>query len=207
MTKPPSTRLAERWLDALLPNVAWDGWTEQSARKAADEAGLTDAQRTLAAPRGVPDLIEAFFDRAERTAAAEMAARDLSELGVRGKVSAGLRAWLDALSPDREAVRRAAAHGLLPWRAGEAAQRLWSIADTVWTAAGDDAEDYNRYTKRGLLAAVIPASLLYWLTQDDQEKVDAFIERRLTNAMRVGRAGGRVLGPVLDRVWPVRREA
>ena len=54
------------------------------------------------------------------------------------------------------AVRRAAARGFLPWGAGPALQRSWKVADMVWTAAGDTSEDYNRYSKRGLLAGVIP---------------------------------------------------
>ena len=112
--------------------------------------------------------------------------------------SSDLKAWLDALEPNREAVRKAAGHGLLPWGAGAAAKRVWSVADAIWEAAGDTATDYNRQTKRALLSAVIPRVVMYWLEQPDPERVERFIMTRLQEAMKLGQAGGKVLGPVLD---------
>ncbi len=202
MNDTPSHRLRAAWLDALLPHAPFDGWTEAAADRAAGEAGLSANERALAAPRGVRDLVEAFFDTAERRAELSLADQDLDTMRVRDRVAAGVRAWLDALEPDKEAVRRAAARGFLPWGAGDAMRRSWSIADTVWNLAGDEATDYNRYTKRGLLASVLPAITLYWLNEEDPEKVDAFIARRLDGAMRLGQLGGRVLKPFLNPVAP-----
>ena len=108
MTVTPSAALRFRWLDALLPEVAFDGWTEEAAAKAADAAGLTAGERALAAPGGVTDLIDAFFDRAGEAARDSLAAQDLSGLNTPGRVRAGVLAWLAALEPHREAVRRAA---------------------------------------------------------------------------------------------------
>lgn len=198
MSMPPSEALREAWLDALLPEIAFDGWTEGAARTAAETAGLSAGEQALAAPNGVTDLIEHFFARAESSAAATLAARDLAELRVHERVAAGVRAWLDALD-DREAVRRAIAWGARPWRAGQPLQRAWSVADMVWTAAGDTSEDYNKYSKRGLLASTLPAIVFYWLDEQDGEKVDAYIARRLKSASQIGQAGGKLLKPFLRR--------
>ena len=198
MTISPSSRLCDRWLEVLLPNVPFDGWTDVAARTAAKEAGLTDDEQALAAPADIKDLLEAFFDRAEAEMSERLAATDVTGLGVRDKVGLGLKLWLEALAPDREAVRRAATRGFLPWHTGAATQRTWSVADTIWTGIGDTSEDYNRYTKRGLLAAIIPALVLYWLDEEDEEKVDAYIKRRLTRAMKIGQAGGKVFRPLLN---------
>ncbi|HBX93320.1 MAG TPA: COQ9 family protein, partial [Hyphomonas sp.] len=64
MTQTPSEVLRFRWLDAMLPDVPFDGWTEATAARAAKQAGLSEGEQALAAPNGVPDLIDAFFDRA-----------------------------------------------------------------------------------------------------------------------------------------------
>ena len=40
MTQTPSEVLKFRWLDAMLPDVPFDGWTEVAAAKAAVRAGL-----------------------------------------------------------------------------------------------------------------------------------------------------------------------
>ena len=62
MTEPPSETLRRRWLAELLPDVAFDGWTEAAARLAAGRAGLSEGEQALAAPQGVVNLIDAFFD-------------------------------------------------------------------------------------------------------------------------------------------------
>lgn len=198
MKKTPTETLRAKWLAALLPNVAFDGWTEAAAEAAAAEAGLTDGEQALAAPNGISDLVDAFFAGAEHRAAEKLADMDMSAMRVPDKVAAGVKAWLDELAPYHEAVRRAIARGLLPWGAGGALQRKWSVADMVWDAAGDTATDYNRYTKRGLLVAVMLPIMLKWVDRpSDKEMVD-FINRRLRQVSKLGQAGGRVAKPALD---------
>jgi ubiquinone biosynthesis protein COQ9 len=199
MTLPPSEILRRRWLAELLPEVAFEGWSEEAARAAAVRAGLTEGEQALAAPQGVVNLIDALFDAAEAEARAALAAIDMTAMRVPDKVKRGVLAWLAALEPNREAVRRAASRGFLPWSAGPALQRTWKVADMIWTAAGDASEDYNRYSKRGLLAAVLPAIVLYWADHPAPEDLDGFISRRLANASGLGQRAGRIVKPVLER--------
>ena len=199
MTLPPSEILRRRWLAELLPEVAFEGWSEAAARAAAVRAGLTEGEQALAAPQGVVNLIDALFDAAEAEARAALAAIDMGAMRVPDKVKRGVLAWLAALEPNREAVRRAASRGFLPWSAGSALQRTWKVADMIWTAAGDASEDYNRYSKRGLLAAVLPAIVLYWADHPAPEDLDGFISRRLANASGLGQRAGRIVKPVLER--------
>lgn len=200
MTTPPSVLLRRRWLEALLPEVVFEGWSEVAAAAAADKAGLTAGERALAAPRGVVDLIDGFFDEAETRAKAALEGEDFEGLRVPEKVKRGVLAWLEALEPHREAVRRAASRGFLPWSAGPALQRSWKVADMVWTAAGDASEDYNRFSKRGLLASVVPAIVLHWADNPSAEDLESFIDRRLSHASGLGRTAGRFVKPLLDRL-------
>ncbi|MBY9066401.1 COQ9 family protein [Hyphomonas sp. WL0036] len=200
MTTPPSVLLRRRWLEALLPEVVFEGWSEVAAVAAAEKAGLTEGEKALAAPRGVIDLIDGFFDEAETAAKAALEGEDFEGLRVPEKVKCGVLAWLEALEPHREAVRRAASRGFLPWGAGPALQRSWKVADMVWTAAGDASEDYNRFSKRGLLASVIPAIVLHWADNPSAEDLESFIDRRLSHASGLGRTAGRFVKPFLDRL-------
>lgn len=197
MTRSPSNLLRDKWLEAFLPEVAFDGWTGRAARHAANAAGLSEAEQALAAPSGVPDLIAHFFNTAQEHACTAIETADLSTLRVHEKVAFGVRAWLDAMETDREAVRRAVNWGALPWRAGAPAQRAWSVADMIWTAIGDTSQDYNRYTKRGLLASALPSIVLNWLDETDSEAIDAHIASRLKRAMQFGQAGAKIAGPFL----------
>lgn len=199
MTLPPSEILRRRWLAELLPEVAFEGWSEAAARAAAGRAGLSEGEQALAAPQGVVNLIDALFDAADAEARAALAAIDMTAMRVPDKVKRGVLAWLAALEPNREAVRRAASRGFLPWSAGPALQRTWTVADMIWSAAGDASEDYNRYSKRGLLAAVLPAIVLYWADHPAPEDLEGFVSRRLANASGIGQRAGRIVKPVLER--------
>jgi ubiquinone biosynthesis protein COQ9 len=199
MTLPPSEILRRRWLAELLPEVAFEGWSEAAARAAAGRAGLSEGEQALAAPQGVVNLIDALFDAADAEARAALAAVDMTAMRVPDKVKRGVLAWLAALEPNREAVRRAASRGFLPWSAGPALQRTWTVADMIWSAAGDASEDYNRYSKRGLLAAVLPAIVLYWADHPAPEDLEGFVSRRLANASGIGQRAGRIVKPVLER--------
>lgn len=200
----PSENLRNRWLENLLPLVVERGWTLPAAKQAARQAGLSAGEQALAAPNGVTDLIDHFFDRATDQMLRDLAREDLEALRMHERVAAGIWAWLEVLDVDKAAVRKAAGHGLLPWGASAAIKRVWSISDAIWEAAGDTATDYNRQTKRALLSAVMPRIVLFWLDHEDPDEVQRFIARRLQNAMKIGQAGGKVIGPVLDFAERVR---
>jgi len=201
----PSSKLRDRWLEALLPRVAESGWTMVNAKQAARDAEITPGEQALAAPNGVTDLIDHFFEGAIDQMLATLATRDLTALRTHERVAAGVRAWLDALADHKAAVRKAAGRGLAPWGAGAAVKRVWSIADAIWEAAGDTATDYNRQTKRALLSAVLPPIILYWLEHDDPDELDRYIADRLQTAMKLGQTGSKVLKPLLDLAEQIRR--
>lgn len=196
--RTPSESLRDHWLEALLPLVPEAGWSHTALARAAEIAGLGAGEQALAAPNGINDLIDHFFETAGDAMLADLATQDLDALRVHERVAAGLKAWLKALEPNREAVRKAAGRGLLPWGAGAASRRVWSVADLIWEAAGDTAQDYNRQTKRALLSAVIPSVVMRWLHTRDEAAIDAHIMRRLKQAMKLGQTGGKLLGPVLS---------
>ncbi|RIJ30618.1 COQ9 family protein [Henriciella mobilis] len=198
MTVRPSLQLQDKWLDALLPIVEDEGWTDHALTLSAREAGISSEEKALAAPNGVADLIERFFDRAEEEMLETLATADLSGLRTHERVAEGIKAWLAALAPYRPAVKRASTRGFLPWHAPDAAKRTWKVADTIWTAAGDTATDYNRETKRGLLSAVLPPIVLYWLDEPSEDDLDTFIEKRLQNAMKLGQTGSKFAKPALE---------
>lgn len=203
----PSADLRAKWLAALLPNVPFDGWTREAAKAAALDAGLSAGEQALAAPRGLPDLVDGFFDMVEQDAANALKQTDLTGMGVRQKVALGVTVWLDALAPNKEAARRAGARGFLPWVAGDALQRTYSVADMIWTATGDTSSDYNQYSKRGLLAATLPLIFVRWLDEDDEDAMQAYIARRLTRAMKFGQVGGKIVAPLLNAVKAVRQRS
>jgi ubiquinone biosynthesis protein COQ9 len=194
--------LKQRLLDAILPHVAFDGWSETAFRAAVADAGAEPALARAACPRGALDLAVAFHRRGDTAMVERLRATDLSAMRFRDRVATAVRCRLEAVE-DREAVRRGAALFALPHLAPEGSRLIWGTADTIWTALGDTSDDLNWYTKRATLSGVYAATVLYWLGDQSpgHEATWAFLDRRIEDVMRIEKAKARLReNPALSRL-------
>lgn len=176
----------DRLLDAALPHVPFDGWTETALRHAVAETGDDMALARLAFPRGGIDMALAFHRRADRELSRALDRADLQSMRVRDRIAFCVRKRIEIVADHREAVRRGASLFSLPMNAPEGARAIWDTADLVWTRCGDTSTDYNWYTKRAILASVISSTMLYWLGDQSTDSVStwAFLDRRIENVMQ-----------------------
>ncbi len=185
MTEKSNTTKA-RLLSAILPHVAFDGWSDVSFVAAAEDAEtpLKDARATC--PRGAIDLAVAFHRQGDAAMAERIARSDLSEMRFRDKVATALQFRIEAMT-DKEAVRRASTLFALPVHAPDGARLVWETADHVWTALGDASRDGNWYSKRLTLSGVWAATVLFWLGDEspDHAETTAFIHRRIVDVMKI----------------------
>jgi ubiquinone biosynthesis protein COQ9 len=192
---------AARLLEAALPHVTFDGWSEATFRAAAADAGLVPELARAACPRGALDLAVAFHRRGDRAMEAALAAADLSGLRFRDRVALAVRERLSGA--DREVVRRGAALFALPQNAGTGAALVWGTADAIWRALGDRSDDINWYSKRATLSAVYSATVLFWLGDESAGHAAtwAFLDRRIEDVMRFEKFKAQVReNPVLGRM-------
>ncbi|WP_410001052.1 COQ9 family protein [Vannielia litorea] len=174
-------------LDAALPHVAFDGWSDEALTRAAEEAGVSLAEARALFPKGAVDLALAFHARGDAKMQAALAEAELEEMRYSDRIAHAVRLRLEAIEGDREAVRRAASLFALPQNAAAGAGAVWGTADAIWRAMGDTSEDLNWYSKRATLSAVYSATLLYWLGDESagHEATWAFLDRRIADVMRV----------------------
>ena len=200
MIHPPE-RLPERdaAVEAMLPNVPFDGWTMKALRAGLAGAAMPADEAELLFPGGAADMIEVFCDLADR----RMAAEGLNETGVSARVRALIALRLRRNRPHKEAIRRALAVLALPGNGRVAARITARTVDAIWYAAGDRSVDFGWYTKRAILTAVYGATLLFWLRDSSEDDADtlAFLDRRLRDVGRIGKARGRMEG-MLGRLRP-----
>ena len=191
MTKvDPSVKARRAILSAALPNVAFDGWTSLSLKQAVKAAGLPGGAEELYFSGGPLELIEFWNAECDRIASEELAKLDLPNMRIRDKVTAGVLARFYAIGPHEEAARRAIARTALPDGLSLSPKILWAAADTIWRGIGDKSTDFNYYTKRTTLSAVISTSLAAWLSDDDPQKAKArkFLDARIENVMQFEKA-------------------
>jgi ubiquinone biosynthesis protein COQ9 len=177
-------------LSSVLAQVPFDGWTRDAYHRGVKLAGVTQGEADLLFPQGVRDVIALFGNEAD----AAMQNRIDEEPGfarmrVRDKITFAVRARLEHLTPHREAVRRMMMWYAMPFHLPLGMKRLYHTVDVMWRAAGDNSTDFNFYTKRGLLAGVLKATVLVWL-DDASPGCRAsweFLDRRIGDVMKAGK--------------------
>lgn len=180
----------------LAPNAAFDGWNEQAVRAAADAIGADHDVARLAVPGNAVDMIDLWFAGIDRRMADALPPETLGAMKIRAKITALVEARLDALAPDREALRRAVVILAMPQNAARAAKLGWRSADTMWRLAGDNATDYNHYTKRAMLGGIYAATIAVFLNDESEGQAEtrAFLGRRIENIMQFEKAKAKLAG-------------
>jgi ubiquinone biosynthesis protein COQ9 len=181
-------------LDALLPQIPFDGWTETALRNALKSIGQPPEDAKLIFPGGPGDMIEAFCALSDARMEQAARAADLTAARVPARVKAILAIRFEQNRGDKEAIRRALSWLALPNHTRRAARITAATVDAVWHAAGDSSADFSWYTKRGILAAVYSATLLFWLADNsaEDEATIRFLDRRLAGVARIGKFRKRV---------------
>ena len=192
-------------LDALLPQVPFDGWTQTSVRNALASIGRPRDDAVLMFPNGAREMIESTFALMDQRMAEEADAADLAAYRLPARIRAIIAIRLEQTRGNKEAIRRAFSWLSLPTHAPVAARITAATVDTIWYAAGDTSADFSWYTKRGILAAVYSATVLYWLSahSEGDEATLRFLDRRLHDVARIGKIR-KTLGTRCGRLLPRR---
>ncbi len=170
-------------LREALGLAALDGWNAMTLKRAVKAAGFPEGTEVLTFPEGVPDLLRFWSFELDKAMVEIFQEEDVPSLKIREKVALAVKRRLQLLKPYREAARRAQLRLLFPDVCSLKAKLIWATADKIWKALGDTSLDGNYYSKRAVLSGVYASTVHVWMYEEDEEKVWAFLERRLTGVM------------------------
>lgn len=179
--------LRDQVLLEVLTHVPFDGWSKRAMQAAEESSGLGEGAAYRAFPGGLSDMAahaSDYFDREMLTALEDV---NLDDMKIRDRVIAGVRARIEACMPYKEAMRRLLGYMALPGNKPLAAKNAWATCNRIWYAAGDNATDFNHYTKRGLLFPVYTTTVLYWLSDESEgsEATWGYLDRRIRDVMKI----------------------
>ena len=174
-------------LAPVIPvHAGFDGWSDAALERAALQIGIDPGAARLAFPDGATGMIDAWFASIDAAMAQALPPETLAAMKIRQWITALVWARIEAIAPNREALRRALAILALPQNIALGARLGWRAADVMWRRAGDVATDYNHYTKRTLLAGVYAATSIVLLDDQSEGLADTrgFLDRRIEGVMR-----------------------
>lgn len=186
----PSLSARRALLSAALSHAPFDGWTQTTLKQACKDANLPKGAEELYFPGGPLEMIEFWNAENDNYMRAQLEKLDLSTMRIRDKVTQAVLARFEAIGSHEQAARRALARTALPDGLSLSPKILWAAADSIWRAIGDTSTDFNYYTKRTTLSAVISTSLGAWLSDEGpkKEKAKAFLDARIENIMQFEKA-------------------
>lgn len=171
---------------AIGRNAAFDGWSPAAVKAAAEEIGVDPDVAALALKGGAMTLIDAWIDGIDLELAHRLPPEKLNAMKIRERITALLATRMEIMAPDRESLRRAMAIMASPQNLPRAAKIGWRSADRMWRLAGDNASDFNHYTKRMTLSAVYGSLLTVFVNDESDNFADsrAFLDRRIDNVIQ-----------------------
>jgi ubiquinone biosynthesis protein COQ9 len=177
-------------ITAILPNVAFDGWSRPALRAAARRIGMPADEALALFPNGAAELVACFSRWVDVRMLDRFEAMVPQSSRIADRIALAIATRLEIIAPWREAVRRALSVLALPRHAPLGLRLLYETVDGIWYAAGDRATDFSFYTKRVTLAAIYAGTLLYWLEDSSPDFADthAFLERRLSEVASIAKA-------------------
>ena len=186
-------------IDAALPNVAFDGWTDQLILDAIDKAGYDSDIFDAVFINGLSDAVEHFSFMVDEEMMEKLNMLNVEEFSIRRRVYQAVEERLIILNRNKEAVKMGLIYWGIPLRGINGGKCLWRSSDLIWDWAGDRSTDYNKYSKRLILSGVIASTILYWL-QDDSDNIEntlAFLDRKIQNVVGIGKFIGGLKSKIL----------
>ena len=164
----------------------FDGWSDEALAMAASQLGVPAERAKLCFPGGAIEMIDAWFDAIDRATAQAYPPERIEKLKVRQRIRDLVLHRIEIINPHKEALRRAFAILAQPQNAMRAARLAWRAADRMWRIAGDNATDFNHYSKRGILSALYTSTMLVFLddSSEDLAETRGFLDRRIDDVMR-----------------------
>jgi ubiquinone biosynthesis protein COQ9 len=190
MRSPLAESQRDQLVEAMLPDVPFDGWSRATLRAAARRIGIPASEALALFTDGPAEYVACFSRWADRRMLDRFEGLPTDNLRAAERIALAVNLRLEIVEPWREAVRHALAVLALPQHALLALRLLYETVDGIWYAAGDSATDFSFYTKRATLAGIYAATVLYWLEDRSPGFADtrAFLDRRLADVARIGAA-------------------
>ncbi len=151
-------------------------------------------------PGGGSQIIEEFESWQDQKMLKLLLTED-QNLKTREKIAKALEIRIIGIVP-KAAILEQNALFLIPGNILSGAKCYSKTCDLIWRYAGDKSEDFNYYTKRGLLLGVYTSSRLFYLSDNSKDftKTKKFIATSLERIINIAKIKDKIKLPSIEDV-------
>ena len=195
-----STQNKEKILQEFLIIAASDGWSLESLQQALKSCQIEEKFLPLIFENDLLDLLKFYVETYNHKASQQIVNdQNFSSSKIREKIATLILKRLEVEIPNKLALQRllnfllnpknllTVKYGIRPAFIGF--KLCYQIADHMWYSIGDNATDFNFYTKRMILAKVFYRSFFKFLKDDsaDLALTKNFITDEINKVMKIQR--------------------
>ncbi|MDI9313460.1 MAG: COQ9 family protein [Hydrotalea sp.] len=186
--------LADKIIERVLHHAGNDGWGADALAHAISDLACDENLAHVLFP-DVPKSLLIWASGYGDSVMVEWL-QDNKPEKITATIFTGLMFRYRHFEPHRAALRRAAAALTDPAHVISAGELTWATADKLWRAAGDDANDFNHYTKRILLSGIIAATLPVYLhdASENLTETENFLRHRLDDVKIINQLKAKIFG-------------
>lgn len=188
-------------LSTLLTEAEWN----KSLFKLAEEkCAFSKNYHHILFPEGDTKIIDGFEEWQDHKML-ELLAKEELKSKIREKIAKALEVRIINIVPKSVSLKQNALF-LLPCNLLLGAKSYARTCDLIWRYAGDKSDDFNYYSKRGLLLAVYTSARLFYLSDESKEfiKTKEFIATYLENIINIAKIKTKIKLPSIEDIPIVR---
>lgn len=186
----PQMSEKEQIFEQFFKIVMFEGWCDETIKKAVSEAGFDPVLGLHYFPHGVRDIMDLLAQKQDEALATNISPKVLEKMRVHERITYLTKERLMLYLPYRDAIASYGVHLMFPKNATQSLKSIARTVDLIWFMAGDKSTDHNYYTKRGLLGVVYVTTAIAWMNDKSEnfETTWAFLDRRIENVLSFGKA-------------------
>lgn len=198
--------LKEKFLLEANKIVPFEGLKEEVLQDISSKTGYNEYYYKLIFPEGIKDFVKFYEDYAISEMLFNLSKMD-KPLGITSRVELALNMRILESKFSKLFIKKIAEFYLKPQNISQNLASTWKTVSAMWYWAGDQALDYNYYTKRSLLAGVYVSSMAYFIASNKEgDKTKEFIAKSLAKVSNFAKLSKRVKGtlPKLSSIAIIR---
>lgn len=174
-------------LAAMVLKVTTEGWTLKCLEHSVMELGFSENEAKRAFQGNLNHVFNHLIDMIDRRMSDSLKEIDLRTYRVRERIIFLILLRLQFMVPYRLLLTKALKSQSFSGSVINLSQKFFGTVNNIWYTSGDQATDFNYYSKRFLLSGVYASTFLFWLQDKslDFSKTQKFLENRIDQIMKV----------------------
>ena len=161
----------DKLANLFIQEVPKFGWSRETLLHCAKKQKLSTPNLALMFPSFEYDVLKYLIAQNNNLVEKNYNSFNNSRLKTRDKIKTIMELKFDSNAYLKDALPEMLKFLLRPGNIFMSIKMLHQNSDFIWKLAGDKSNDFNYYSKRGLLSTVYLATLIYWLNDKSNKGI------------------------------------